>query len=274
MTYDLIILRKEWFFHESPEHHATRFQTLRAVINKAYSKMMNRYGLITTVRIKNPESLLDDLQFSPKKEVSLAILLGSHETFADLESKHGYTRKFNQTIHPLTDAHNSDIPAQYASAFGPLTKENVRVIELAPDCALDSSILDRVVATVGYKTFSDEYTPNAPPDVKQYELTAYTSYSRGAGPRLLEFMSKQYFVDQTIKAFDLGGITKVILHAVVIKEHDLVPYYIKTCDFVLSPQPEILVSASGQGDHIEFGVCATADFHLSFLYKELAIASA
>lgn len=230
---------------------------------------MAKYGIIKSTRIKDKHLFLRSLQITPGKEVTIMILLGSKDDFNALRAESAYYRKFNAEIWPLDNAFDLDVPPSMAAKFGPIDSNNIRVVEQPGNENLDPEILDRVVASVGLKPYvSDSQTPDS---AKHYEVTAFTSFMPRAGALLLDYLVDHVLRERNIEGFDLQKCSKVVLHAVVIKDHDLVPYYTRVCHFVLSGQADLLIEASVKGSVLGGGIVAGSDFTLSFLHRDVAL---
>lgn len=270
MSYELLVLPKKWVFESEND---SRFDVLTQIINKAYAKARYRYGIIETSRIKRPETFLQDLQLSSNKDVVLTLLLGTEEKFAAIERDHGYKRQFNPESEPV-QSFDSDIPQEYSTYFEKLTPEShVKYTFAGPGYVIGPEIRNRVLGTVGFKTFSNEdiLGDRETHTVQEYELTAYTSFLRGVGPPMLEFVLGKLVQDPKTSVLNHSRITKCFIHATVIREHDLVPYYIKQCKFIRAGKEDTLVSADGEDSALEAGVLATRDFHLAFLKREVEV---
>ncbi|KAJ8140947.1 hypothetical protein OY671_005875 [Metschnikowia pulcherrima] len=280
MPYQLLILTKDWFLSDiSPG----KFRVLSGILNKGYSKPMARYGIIQSPRIKDHDQFLDSLQLDSgcvsvdsDKDFAVFLLLGSKGDFKRLEAEFAYKRHFNSEIWPLTSANDSDIPIDLARefGFGPLSRDTVEHVTLAPTDRLGPDIADRVLATIGVKTYTDDghfRESDLSAGTKHYELTAFTSFMRGMGTELLGYVNSAFISTDKPTILRPAHVTRVVLHAVVIKEHDLVPYYSKVCGFVPSTHPDVVVSVSGTDSPLESGIEASQDFTISFLRRDLMV---
>lgn len=280
MPYQLIILTKDWF---SSELHPGKFRVLLEIINKGYSKPMAEYGNIKSPRIKNHEKFLQSLQLeldpvseSPEnqKKIAVLLLLGSESDFNLLQTKSGYARKFNPEIWPLSGSNDSDIPIQHSSVFGPLTRGNVEHLILSPSDQIDDDIADRVLATIGLKTYLDDgylTSKDLLPETKHFEITAFTSFMRGMGKGIIEYIELVFFRHKGANLFKNTDTNKVVLHAVVIFEHELVPFYRNACEFVSSKHPDVLIKVAGSDSPLGDGIEAQTDFSISFLRKDIEV---
>lgn len=268
MSYELVVLSKEWLFTPIPH----QFDALVGIINKAYSKPMAKFGIIVSPRVKTPLLFLNDFLLSPSKDIFVALLLGSQETFDNISADCGYKRKFNPQVRPLSNSMDSDIPAEYVSYFGEFSANTVKVSFPSPGTPLDENLADRILATVGFKSISNTDSPHAKNSrSRDYELTAYTSFMKRMGPLLLEYCLSNFVCSPNCQFADHTHVDNCTIHAVVIKEHNLVPYYTAACKFEAYEKEDELVSASGESSNLEEGVTATRDFHLSFLRRHVGV---
>lgn len=289
MGYDLIILRSDWLFTDPDP---VKYETLTYLINKAYSKPMAKYGIIRSNRIKSPKSFLQCLGLSPEKEPVIVLLLGSSDGFEKLEREHGFDRKFKSDVWPLSQCNDSDLPPHLVDEFGPLVPEFVRVHNLEPHEALDSTIINRCLATLGFKRV---HAPESPQNIVksqerlrsfgeyderpklamkknlELELTAYTSFMPRGGAILLEYIISEWLANGRNDWFTEHDVSSYTILASVIKEHDLVSYYTKKCGFVAHGQPDCVVKASNTDSPLEPGVIAASDFTVSFLKREVNV---
>lgn len=272
MTYELLVIPKEWLFTPFPG----QFDVLTDIINKLYSKAMAKYGIVQSTRIKHSGKFLSDFLLTPEKDVFLLVLLGSHDAFRQLKEKEGYERNFVADVFPLSGAFDSDVPAQYMLYFGELSDERVKITTLTPGEALTEDAANRVLATAGFKTFheldplADDLVAKSEPTVKEYELTSYGSFGKRMGPRLLDYAIDKFVADPHCVYLNQKDITGCVLHAVVIREHDLVPYYTHACRFVPSGKADAVYS-SGKPWMLEDGVITTQDIHLAFLRRDIEV---
>lgn len=274
MTYELLVLPKSWLFARGDPH---KYDVLAKAINKAYSKPMGKYGIIQSNRIKDYSNFLDELQITEGKECFISILLGSEQVFTRIKDETGFKRKFDYEIYPLSKSGSSDIPKEYRNYFEPLTlnsKVKVTIADLST--IIDDKIADRVLGLCGYKTFyeSDMWVDDFASKVsttKDYELTSFASFMSGIGSQLLDYTLANFIANPESKLINQTNIKKCVVHAVVIKEHNLVPYYTKCCNFHLSEKPDCVVPDSGESSLLENGIKASRDFHLSFLRREVDI---
>lgn len=262
--YELVILPKEWLF---ADENPRRFEVLTKVVNKAYSKPMAKFGLIESPRIRAMDSFLKDLRMKAGSECFITLLLGSSDVFDKIRAETGYSRKFDYELFPLTNFNTSDIPREYRQYFEPLTPDtSVKVTVAGPSTVIDDGIADRLLGVCGYKNIPGELD-----NVKEYELVSFASFLGGIGPRLLEYTIAKYLADLQLEFADQSKVSKCIIHAVVIKDHELVPYYTERCQFASSGKPDLLIKNSG--DDAPLDVIATREFHLAFLQREVAVTS-
>lgn len=272
MSYELLVLPKKWLFSKD---RPDKFNILSQIINKAYSKPMAKYGIIQTTRIKNYDKLLEELQITEKKECFISILLGSEEKFAQIERETGYVRNFDLEVFPLSTASSSDIPKQYRHYFEPLLPELEVKITFADEYTeINQKLANRLLAVCGYKTFyeTDAWADDHVSDneqVREYELTSFASFLGGVGPQLLDYTIHNFITNPQLTLTNQREIEKCVVHAVVIKEHELVPYYTKYCQFETSNKPDCLLPKGGENSPLEDGIRASQDFHLAFLRREV-----
>lgn len=250
MGYDLVVLPKNWFFEDV---YPGKFDRLANIINTGYDRAKNKYRIIETSRIKKPQDLPIDLQYSPEKDVFLTLLLGLTECFQSIEP-----REFSKVPFLLL---------QYGNHFGELTKDNVNIHLVDTKFVIDEDIQSRVLSTVGFKTHNGSKEEST----VEYEITAFTSFVSGIGSKLLEFVIENTFKDPNTRYFDSSKVATVHLHAVVIRDHDLVPYYAKYCNFHRFGQPDLLIKANNENSPLEDGIVASRDFHLAFLRRTLQL---
>lgn len=243
---ELLILPRSWILANHAHHKA-----LALIINKLYSKPMHRFGIITSPRVKNEATFIDDFSFGLKKEATLYLLLGPDRAFQQMRDD-GITRDFDSGIDSLDQAFDCDIPEKYHPMF-PLTQ--ITEVHCADDFELTPEVMNRVVGTAGYKSLDDG----------RYELTAYTSFMRGLGPRLIDITAQHFLRSLNKPSF--------VVVAEVIVQHNLVKYYTDKCGFVKSSRPDVWVKTSSGGDVIdsplENGILATRDFSLASLERTI-----
>lgn len=269
MSYELLILPKSWIFAEGDPK---KFDVLTKVINKGYSKPMHRYGIIQSPRIKNPDKFMDSLQITEEKECFIAILLGTPSVFSKIESETGYKRNFHYDLYPLSTSINSDIPRDLKAYFGPLLPDLDVEIKVANAATIiDHDIADRIVAVCGFKTSMLDNKIVDGVALKAYELTSFVSFLSGSGPELLNYTLTNFLSDPNCQFVNLKDIERCVVLADVIREHDLVPYYIKKCEFDLEEKPDICIPQSGENSPLEDGIVSSQDFHISFLRREITI---
>lgn len=251
--YELVILTDKWI--NSPEKPKS-FEVLANMLNKSYSKPMARFGIIQSKRISNPADLKANLDLLGK-EAFLMLLLGSRETFSRIQAETGWKRKFDSAVWPLTGSRNSDIPTEYLLYFGELTTES-EIQVTVPECGteLDEDVLDRVLASTGYKLHESRGT------AKVYELTAVTSFLARMGGQLLDYANNKYLSDRQCPYLALEECSEVVLRVVVIKEHLLVPYYEKL-GYRLTGEPDLLFDRAK--DPTADRIRPSRDFHWAFM---------
>lgn len=254
MGYDLVVLPKDWFFEDL---HPGKFDFLTNIINTAYDKPKEKYGIIKTHRIKKAQNLPQELQYSKEKDVFLALLLGLKDGFSGFDTP----RDFSKTPFLSKD---------YTSHFGEISTDNVNVIHVDSTFPVTKDIEDRVLATVGFKTYNGS---SKTASTVEFEMTAFTSFLLGIAPKLLEFVIENTFKDPKTSLFDADEVSTVHLHAVVIRDHELVPYYAKYCGFHRFDQPDVVITSSSTDSPLEDGIQASRDFYLAFLRRTIQLST-
>ncbi|RLV94343.1 hypothetical protein JA1_001857 [Spathaspora sp. JA1] len=253
------------------------FEGLRSLINRSYDKPRYKYGIITCPRIRRVDSFLDDLAIDAKDEICLYLLLGSKRTFDELKKEDGYIRDFSHEASKYEDCFHCDIPEQYLSLFDLEkldSKVNVSVVN--DDFELDNDIISRVIASAGVKSFHGKSKRN----VKEFDLTCFTSYMRKAGQVFLEFVIQHCLLDKSrfellSRKGKLSDFSSIVLHGEVIKEHDLIRYYVNNCSFTESDKQPVLVEIGpdmkAQQDILEKDIMATRSFHIAFVFRDVQV---
>ncbi|KAG7192473.1 uncharacterized protein KQ657_001874 [Scheffersomyces spartinae] len=254
---------------------------IQRLINRSYDKPRYKYGIITTSRIKSPQLFLKDFGLDGTDYgFCLFVLLGPKETFDKLQRDDGYFRDFETPATPGT-IYDCDIKKEYEGLFqfDPLSlKPTVTVAD--NNTVLKGLLLSRVLGCVGFKSSGYEYHPNDDACIR-LDLTAFTSYLRGNGPRMIDlvlcnilqdhpshpFLEQQGMVDQSTG--------KYIIMADCITEHNLIDYYVQKCGFSLTGEEDLLIQVGEDGrlrnNPYEDGIKATQNFHISFLKKCLSV---
>ncbi|GEQ71450.1 hypothetical protein JCM33374_g5134 [Metschnikowia sp. JCM 33374] len=279
MPYQLLILPKSWFVSDV---HPDKFRVLSHIVNKGYSKPMAQYGIITSPRIKDPAHFLESLSLGPEtseegakeKDYSIMLLLGSKADYNHLEATSGYRRIFNKEVWPLSGCRDSDIPSELSGEFGSLCEKTVEHVVLGPTDPVDSDIADRVLATIGFKSYGDDGTfqdKDVSPTTCHYEITAFTSFRRGIGTRLIEYCVDEFFRSPHATLLKPQHVETAVLHAIVITQHDLVPFYQNKCGFAPSTHPDVWINVRGTDSPLEDGITATRDFSVSFMRRDIYV---
>ncbi|KAK6463252.1 hypothetical protein DFJ63DRAFT_111424 [Scheffersomyces coipomensis] len=277
MTFELLALRKDWFYHH--EEQELRFAGLMKIINKAYDKARFKYGIIETTRIKYPNAIPADLQLSTVDGFALFILLGPEKAFQELKEKHNYTRDFSTVSSNLEQSFNCDIPEQYLSSFDLNNLNDVKITIVDNDFELDDKTTNRVLGSAGFRIYAHG---NKDDSILDLELTAFTSYMRKLGPKILNLIIDKCLLNEKLlsKLYPTLGpleqYNKIIIHADVIKEHGLVQYYVNNCTFQQADKKDIFYEVSedkkvkSEGT-LEEGILATRSFTISFIYREILL---
>lgn len=271
MEFELVVFTKSWLLSHGDDHD--KMSGIRKLINRSYDKPRYKFGIITTSRVKAPQTFLEDFGLlGSKYGFCLFVLLGPKDTFDKLNQQYGYFRNFGEAATPQTIFDN-DIKSEYEDLF------NFDALELKPKVILadsstsvDDLFLSRVLGCVGFKTSQQETK-----DSIQLDLTAFTSFLRGSGPKLIDlvllnvledpknfsFLKDQGMIDEDIKKYNIL--------ADCITEHNLVDFYVKRCGFSLTGEEDLLIEVGTDGrlknNPYEDGIMATKDFHISFLQK-------
>lgn len=271
MSYEVLVLKEEWFFElQGPDH----FKVLTEIINKGYSKARDRYKIVASPRICSPEHFLTDLHLKKGHNVTAAILLGSEDAWKSIEQKLGFSRTFNADITSDTCSYDSDVPPPILQELGSLTLDNVKFIEIKKGQVIDALIKERVLATTvvqvldAYKIGFSEKELQIP----QFELTGYSAFGRQVGATFLDFTVEIFLANRSspyIIDHDLVMLDRVFLCCNVIKEHNLVEYYTKKCNFKQTQRPDLLISLLDSSVRLEDSMKFNKDFHVSFLHREI-----
>ncbi|KAK6198852.1 uncharacterized protein RJT21DRAFT_51655 [Scheffersomyces amazonensis] len=276
MTFELLILKKEWFYHHRDDQY--RFEGIKKLVNKSYDKSRFKFGIIQTQRIKSSQTIPEDLALQDVDDFNLFILLGSNEVFKKLSYEDGYIRDFSQDATNLEQSYDCDIPEKYYTLFDLSKIDDLKITIVDNDFNLDLNIISRSLGSAGFRTY--KHTTLKDEDI-ELELTAFTSFMRKAGPKILNLvldkciLNSKYFSLLFPTLPPLNHYKKLILHADVIKEHKLVEYYVSACSFVPSPKDDILLEIADDNmvmaGPLECGIYATQNFHISFIHREILL---
>lgn len=269
MCFELIVLKKEWFLYHESSSDSLKYLT--GLMNKGYDKARIKYGVIKSYRVKNTGSFLDDFQIRDTEDFALLLLLGPEEIFRDLKDKDNFSRDFLRTSQDLGDMYNCDIPDKYSKLFN-VNLNDLKVNVVNPDYEVDESVVGRVLNTAGLKKYSQngKFT-------EELELTAFTSFSRGSGPKMLNLIIDILRNRNTNPIFTELPTqnAKIKLHAEVITQHNLVDYYTRKCDFEISDKETVLVRVTPDGRledcPFEDNIMASRDFTITFLHRDIQI---
>lgn len=274
MTFEVLVIPYSWIHSSRPN---SKFIGLRQLINRSYDKPRYKFGIIQTPRIKTVDSLLNDLSIGIDDEICIYLLLGSQTIFDKLETYHGYIRDFSKEATNVEESFQCDIPADFYHFFNlDRLDSEVSVQVVDDDFELDHNVLRRVIASVGMRSFHGESDPKS----KDFELTSFTSFMRNTAPRFLEYVINECLLDPErfgllSRKGNLHDFESITLHADVIEEHNLVPYYVQNCGFEKSNKQSIKLTidenkraASGV---LEDGILASRDFHIGFIHRTINI---
>lgn len=246
MHYEVLVLRNDWVFATADP---SKFKILTDLINKAYHRPLEKYGIMQTPRIKDPPSFISNLQFSSSKKNFMVLLLASELKYQTIIDE-------NSQLDPKTKRFlNRDIAKTFDDL---LPSSDIKITIAEPDFHVDESIGNRILSTIAFKQI----------DLKKegdYEMTAFTSFLHGIAPNFLEFVLNHFKV-----ILDVSWSPISIL-AIVIREHELVDYYTKYCGFEKSNKPDIFVSATEMDCPFDDDCRASKNFHLAFLHRLVII---
>ncbi|CAK7901277.1 sporulation protein Rmd6p [[Candida] anglica] len=267
MSYELIGLPRSWFLGASPQN----LEALSRIINKSYDKCRLRFGVILTPRIKDSAKFLENFQIDDKKSFVMFLFLGPQSVFEDINLK---LRDFSST--DINESFDMDIPKEFVEKFQYSDKDiSVRIV--GDDFVIDEQVSNRVLATIGFKGYHSDGPVKE--SVREIELTSFTSFLRGTGPKLFNIVidkimkNKSTGVDEQLK-LDRNKHSEICIHSTVIREHDLVSYYINKCGFHQGRDDiEIEIDEEGllKGEELEDDTRASQDFHIAFLYRTIEL---
>lgn len=260
--FEVLFLTRDWFLNSCNQESR---ENITKVINKAYSQVHFKYNYILSPRIKNADFLINDLEIESAKEFILYVLLGPSDVFTKWKSN-GFERHFNKTL-KLLDIYDSNIPNSYREILT-IDEDDLKYSFADEKFQFGPQTLNRVISTCGFK--SSKYIE----DNKELILTAFTSFMRGSASKFLEIVINKCLFDYKKFSYfsddDLSKINKFIIQADVVKEHQLVDYYVKKCGFKKSSKQDIYVSNSDDSPfHDE--IHTVKPFHISFLYREVKV---
>lgn len=272
MAFKLLVLKNEWLF--KPNSRLSDFEKLTKLVNKAYSKARFKFDIITTQRIKDPTTFLEDFSIDDDRRVCFFILLGSENLFNKIFLEDNFDRDFSIPNRSLEESYSCDIPEKYYDLLGFDSNSEIEIEEVDCNYILDDNVLKRVLGTAGLKACSTEETWVN--DTSKLTLTCFTSFMRNTAPQILDTVLYKYLLEpRYMSSHQLLNTTtkKVILNAEVIREHKLVEYYSSKCGFEFSS--EILVEVDDNGklknNPFEDNILATGNFHVSFIHREIQI---
>lgn len=260
--FEVLTLTKEWLINVA---NAQSRENITKLINKAYSQVHFKFEYISSPRIKNGDLLINDLEIESSKEFILYVLLGPEDLFTKWKLS-GFERDFAKTT-KLDEIYACNIPEKYLE-YLKIDQDDLNYTVAGQHFQFDQEILNRVITTCGFK--SSKYIGND----KELTLTAFTSFMRGSASTFLDIVIKQCLFDyKKFKYFspdDLSKINKLIIQADVIKEHQLVDYYVNKCGFKKSPKKDIYVG-SPEDCPFQDEVETMKPFHISFIYREVEV---
>lgn len=272
MTFKLLVLKNDWFF--KPNSGYPDFEKLTKLINKAYSKARYKFDIITTQRIKDPTTFLEDFSIDNNKRFCFFILLGSESLFDKIRLEDNFERDFSIPNRNLEESYACDIPEKYYDLLGFDNTSEIEIEEVDCNYVLDDNSLKRVLGTAGLKDCSKE--EREVNDTSELALTCFTSFMRNTAPQILDTVIYKYLLEPRYMSSHrlLNTATmKVMLYADVIREHKLVEYYSSKCGFEFSSEILIEVDDNGKlkNNPFEDNILATGNFHVSFIHREIHI---
>lgn len=272
MAFKLLVLKNDWFF--KPNSEFPDFEKLTKLINKAYSKARYKFDIITTQRIKDPTTFLEDFSIDNNKRFCFFILLGSESLFDKIRLEDNFERDFSIPNRNLEESYACDIPEKYYDLLGFDNTSEIEIEEVDCNYVLDDTVLKRVLGTAGLKDCSKE--EGEVNDTSELALTCFTSFMRNTAPQILDTVIYKYLLEpryMTSHQLLNTATMKVMLHAEVIREHKLVEYYSSKCGFEFSSEILIEVDDNGKlkNNPFEDNILATGNFHVSFIHREIHI---
>lgn len=272
MAFKLLVLKNDWFF--KPNSGYPDFEKLTKLINKAYSKARYKFDIITTQRIKDPTTFLEDFSIDNDKRFCFFILLGSESIFDKIRLEDNFERDFSIPNRNLEESYACDIPEKYYDLLGFDNTSEIEIEEVDCNYVLDDNSLKRVLGTAGLKDCSKE--EREVNDTSELALTCFTSFMRNTAPQILDTVIYKYLLEPRYMSSHrlLNTATmKVMLYAEVIREHKLVEYYSSKCGFEFSSEILIEVDDNGKlkNNPFEDNILATRNFHVSFIHREIHI---
>lgn len=270
MSYEVLLLTELWFFDSQEPHH---FKILTEILNKGYAKARDRYQIVASPRINQPEDLVSDLHLIKGNNVFLAILLGSDEKWNEIETGTGFFRTFNPDISSNKCSFDSDVPSHILEMLGPLSLDPVRFVKFEARDSLNRSIQKRVLATCAFQSLDGlQLSPWRRQDRTQcYELTGFTSFGRKMGTQFLQFCINQFFANPDSRVLPSTQIDRYFICCTVIAEHNLVSYYTQQCGFSKSDKEDIFFLHGENAVGLEVNMKFNKSFHIAFLHREVLV---
>lgn len=265
MSFELIGIPVTWFKNGNCENVAK----LTKIINKSYDKVRFRYGRVGSQRISSHDTFLADLDISTTKPFVIFLFLGPPDVFVEARSE-GFKRNFSESF-SVDDAYDCDIVDPYATQLND-SERNIDTKFVGDDFVITTDITNRILGTIGFK----KYGVNS--KSQDFELTTFTSFLRTSGPKLFHYVARNFFAEGHPKFDELLEIRRspraeVRLHATIIKDHDLVPFYTNKCGFTPSSKPDVLIKADEDSSLEEIeargGLLVAKAFRFAFLHKDV-----
>lgn len=265
-AYELLVLPTQWIFNADPES----LQNLTVLINRAYNKIKFKYDIIIIDRVEDHTTFARDFFLQPGANMYVYLLLGPKETFDELRAE-GYSRNFSVPFESLTheECFASDIPEKYVSFFEFTKDLDLKINVAANDYKLTKDDLNRTLATLGIKGVKEE-----PPTQKNLEITAYTSYLKHAGKKLLDIVIERCFLDPELfknhSDLPLSSFEKIVIVADYIKEHNLERFY-TIAGFKQSARDNYVIPGGPAGDLFGRGPIAKSNFTVVSYEREVLL---
>lgn len=218
-------------------------ESLCHVVNKGYNVPRFQYNIITTPRIKNNTTLLEDFSIDDPSNAYLVFCFQEPDRNVDLHVINDELIEDAQTtkekllqLHPNVDLAETKIV--YDTSIG-----GVESLKL-PD-RLDDSLLGMICLK--------------PHEEESFEITGFVSFYKNIGTKLIEVC--ELFAKEKLEAKSL--------HITAIHEHNLRKMYEKW-GFTFDQKVKVPLSQEGvSSDHLEDNIGATQDFHLDLMSKYL-----
>jgi hypothetical protein len=266
MSFELIGIPVTWFKSDNRESVAK----LTRVINKSYDKVRFKYGRVGSQRIRSHVTFLADLGIDSTRPFVIFLFLGPADVF-ELARTEGFKRDFSESF-SVEDAFDCDVVDSYATQLND-RESTIDTKFVRDDFAITADITNRILGTIGFKKYGISS------DSQDFELTTFTSFLRSSGPKIFHYIAGTFFAAGGNPKFDellqihRSSRAEVRLHATIIKDHNLIPFYTNKCGFLPSSKPDVLIKADEDSSPDEIkargGLLVAKSFHFAFLYKDV-----